>query len=102
MAARILDLGGRCALIGVVNEPARNFVLSLVTLKDQTFHGILHGLDYYTQTVELFASGRVDPTQLIAQIGPIGEAPSMFQKMVSPNRTKPKYVIEFAGERRAA
>ena len=102
MAARILDLGGRCSLIGVVNEPARGLVLSLVTLKDQTFHGILHGLDYYPQTVGLFASGRVDPTKLIAQVGSIADAPSMFQKMVSPNRTRPKYVIEFTGERRAS
>ncbi|MGO8832513.1 MAG: zinc-dependent alcohol dehydrogenase [Roseiarcus sp.] len=102
MATRILDLGGRCSLIGVVNEPARDFILSLTTLKDQTFHGILHGLDYYQQTVDLFASGRVDPTRLIAQIGRIDEAPSMFEKMISPRRTKPKYVIEFAGEDRAA
>jgi 2-desacetyl-2-hydroxyethyl bacteriochlorophyllide A dehydrogenase len=102
MAARILDLGGRCSLIGVVNEPARDLVLSLVTLKDQTFHGILHGLDYYQQVVDLFASGRVDPTRLIAQIGSIADAPSIFQKMVSPRRTQPKYVIEFAGEKRAS
>lgn len=102
LAARILDLGGRCSLIGVVNQPAREFVPSLVTLKDQTFHGILHGLDYYVQTVNLFASGRMDPTKLIAQIGSIADAPSMFQKMVSPNRTKPKYLIRFAGETNAS
>ena len=98
LVARILDLGGRCSMIGVTNEPTKDFIPSLVTLKDHTFHGILHGLDYYLQTVELFASGRVDPTQLIAQIGKIGDAPAMFQRLVQPNRTKPKYVIEFAGE----
>jgi threonine dehydrogenase-like Zn-dependent dehydrogenase len=98
LAARILDLGGRCSLIGVVNEPARAFIPSLVTLKDQTFHGILHGLDYYLQTVQLFASGRVDPTKLIARIAKPSAAPQMFKAMVSPNRSKPKYVIEFAGE----
>jgi 2-desacetyl-2-hydroxyethyl bacteriochlorophyllide A dehydrogenase len=98
LAARILDLGGHCSLIGVVNEPARAFIPSLVTLKDQTFHGILHGLDYYLQTVQLFASGRVDPTKLIARIAKPSAAPEMFKAMVSPNRSKPKYVIEFAGE----
>jgi 2-desacetyl-2-hydroxyethyl bacteriochlorophyllide A dehydrogenase len=98
LVARILDLGGRCSLIGVVNQPARDFVPSLVTLKDQTFHGILHGLDYYLQTVQLFASGRVDPTKLIARVDRPSAAPAMFQAMVSPNRSKPKYVIEFAGE----
>ena len=100
LAARILDLGGRCSLIGVCNQPARDFVPALVTLKDLTFHGILHGLDYYAQTVNLFASGRIDPTQLIAQVGRIGDAEAVFDKLVSPNRAKPKYVIEFAGETR--
>ena len=102
LAARILDLGGRCSLIGVVNQPARDFLPSLVTLKDHTFHGILHGLDYYQPTVDLFASGRVDPTKLIAQIGTAKEASGMFQAMASPNRSKPKYLIEFAGEAHAA
>jgi 2-desacetyl-2-hydroxyethyl bacteriochlorophyllide A dehydrogenase len=100
LAARILDLGGRCSLIGVCNQPAREFVPSLVTLKDQTFHGILHGLDYYEQTVSLFASGRVDPTQLIAEVGRIEDTAELFEKLVSPQRSKPKYVIEFAGEQR--
>ena len=100
LAARILDLGGRCSLIGVCNGPARDFVPALVTLKDLTFHGILHGLDYYVQTVNLFASGRVDPTRLIAEVARIEDANSVFEKLVSPNRTKPKYVIEFAGETR--
>ena len=99
LASRILDLGGRCSLIGVCNQPAREFIPSLVTLKDLTFHGILHGLDYYPQTVNLFASGRVDPTQLIAEIGRMEDARGIFQKMVSPTRSKPKYFIEFAGER---
>ena len=62
------------------------------------FHGILHGLDYYLQTVELFASGRVDPTKLIARVAGPGAASEMFKAMVSPNRSRPKYVIEFAGE----
>jgi 2-desacetyl-2-hydroxyethyl bacteriochlorophyllide A dehydrogenase len=100
LAARILDLGGRCSLIGVCNQPARDLIPSLVTLKDLTFHGILHGLDYYVPTVNLFASGRIDPTQLIAEVGRIDDAADIFEKLISPHRTKPKYVIEFAGEQR--
>lgn len=100
LATRILDLGGRCALIGVCEHPARDLIPSLVTLKDQTFHGILHGLDYYEQTVGLFASGRIDPTQLIAQVGRIEDANHIFEKLLSPQRSKPKYLIEFAGEGR--
>jgi 2-desacetyl-2-hydroxyethyl bacteriochlorophyllide A dehydrogenase len=98
LAARILDLGGRCSLIGVCNQPTRDFVPSLVTLKDQTFHGILHGLNYYVPTVNLFASNRVDPTRLIAEVGGIAEAPDIFEKLISPHRTRPKYLIQFAGE----
>lgn len=98
LAARILDLGGRCSLIGVVDRSAQDFVPALVTLKDLTFHGILHGLDYYVQTVNLFASGRVDPLRIVAQVGKLDEAASMFDRMVGKGRTKPKYVIEFVGE----
>lgn len=98
LAARILDLGGRCALVGVCEEPARDLAPSWVTLKDLTFHGILHGLDYYGPTVELFASGRVDPTQLIAHIGRSEEVSDIFHRMISPQRKKPKHLIELAGE----
>lgn len=98
LAARILDLGGRCSLIGVCDEPARDFVPTLVTLKDLTFHGILHGLDYYVPTVELFASGRVDPTQLIAHVGRSEEVSDIFHRIISSHRGKPKHLIEFAGE----
>jgi 2-desacetyl-2-hydroxyethyl bacteriochlorophyllide A dehydrogenase len=102
LAARILDLGGRASLIGVVNEPAREFVPSLFTLKDLTFHGILHGLNYYEQTVELFASGRIDPLQLVDRTGTIEEADKLFQDMKATQRRRPKYLLEFAGENRAS
>ena len=102
LAARILDLGGRASLIGVVNQPAKEFVPSLVTLKDLTFHGILHGLDYYAQTVNLFAAGRVDPTRIIERVGSFSETETLFQQMTSGNRSRPKYLIEFAGEGNAA
>jgi 2-desacetyl-2-hydroxyethyl bacteriochlorophyllide A dehydrogenase len=102
LTARILDLGGRASLIGVVNQPAREFVPSLVTLKDLTFHGILHGLDYYEQTVELFASGRLDPLQLVERTGSIEETGALFREMKSAQRRRPKYLLEFAGESRAS
>jgi threonine dehydrogenase-like Zn-dependent dehydrogenase len=97
-----LDLGGRASLIGVVNQSARDFVPALVTLKDLTLHGILHGLDYYDQTVNLFASGRVDPTKIVERVGPADETELLFQQMTSGNRKRPKYRIEFAGEHYAA
>jgi 2-desacetyl-2-hydroxyethyl bacteriochlorophyllide A dehydrogenase len=102
LAARILDLGGRASLIGVVNQPAKEFIPSLVTLKDLTFHGILHGLDYYVQTVNLFASGRVDSTRIVERVGLINETEALFQQLMSGQRSRPKYLIEFAGERDAA
>lgn len=98
LAAKILDLGGRCALIGVCNQPAHELLPSLVTLKDLTFHGILHGLDFYGATVELFASERIDPTQLLAAVHPPENAPKVFKTLMAPQRTRPKYLLEFAGE----
>lgn len=102
LVARILDLGGRASLIGVVNEPAKDFIPSLFTLKDLTFHGILHGLDYYLQTVNLFASRRVDPTQIVEKVGPVDEAEALFRELMGGERKRPKFLIQFAGEQYAA
>jgi 2-desacetyl-2-hydroxyethyl bacteriochlorophyllide A dehydrogenase len=102
LTARILDLGGRASLIGVVNEPAKDFIPSLFTLKDLTFHGILHGLDYYLRTVNLFASQRVDPTRIVEKVGPADQAEVLFQELMRGERKRPKFLIEFAGEPYAA
>jgi threonine dehydrogenase-like Zn-dependent dehydrogenase len=98
LAVRISDLGGRIALIGLPAGSSTDLSQTEIALKDITVHGILHGIDYYGATVDLFASGKVDPTKIVAQVGPIEEAVEMFEKMTMSGRRQPKFLIEFAGE----
>jgi 2-desacetyl-2-hydroxyethyl bacteriochlorophyllide A dehydrogenase len=97
-AIDITDLGGRIALVGLPSAHSSTVDQTAVALKDLTIHGILHGIDYYGMTIDLFASGKVDPTALIARVGKVEEAAGMFSEAVTPGRRKPKFLIEFAGE----
>lgn len=98
LAVRVSDLGGRIALIGLPSGSSTDLSQTEVALKDITVHGILHGIDYYGATVDLFASGKVDPTKIVAQIGTVEQAAEMFGKMTMSGRRQPKFLIEFAGE----
>lgn len=95
--SRLLERGGRAALIGVVNEPARNFVPSFVILNDQELQGIFSGSDHYDQTIALFASGKVDPGALIDRVIPASSVNEAFEAMAAGGRARPKILMEFVG-----
>jgi len=97
-AIRIADLGARVALVGLPGRHSLEVDQTSIALKDLSIHGILHGLNYYGHVVDLFASGRVDPTRLIAEVGRPEAVPSMYERLGRPARKQPKYLIEFAGE----
>jgi 2-desacetyl-2-hydroxyethyl bacteriochlorophyllide A dehydrogenase len=68
LPARALDLvepGGRIVFVGLAGEPSLVDTRSMV-LKDVTAVGVLSGSGSLAATVELFASGRVDPRPLVA------------------------------------
>jgi 2-desacetyl-2-hydroxyethyl bacteriochlorophyllide A dehydrogenase len=96
---RLLEPGGRGALVGVVNVGAPDFVAAHVTLKDLELHGILHGLDHYERTVALYASGRVDAGRLIDRVLPASDAAEAFDRLLRRDLERPKLLLEFAGER---
>jgi threonine dehydrogenase-like Zn-dependent dehydrogenase len=96
---RLLEPGGRGALVGVVNVGAPEFVAAHVTLKDLELHGILHGLDHYERTVALYASGRVDAGRLIDRVLPAASAAEAFDRLLRRDLERPKLLLEFAGER---
>jgi 2-desacetyl-2-hydroxyethyl bacteriochlorophyllide A dehydrogenase len=100
LVPRLLEAGGRAALIGVVNERALDFIPSFVTLKDLELHGILHGLDHYDRTVALFASGRVTATHLIDRVLPASAAADAFERLIRREIERPKLLLEFAGDGR--
>lgn len=94
---RLLERGGRAALVGVVNEPTRDFVPSFVNLNDQDLLGIFAGSDHYDQTLNLFASGKVSPEALIDRVVPAADVAEAFEAMVAGGRSRPKILMEFAG-----
>lgn len=98
LAIGISDLGGRIALVGLPSGASSDVDQTEMALKDLTVHGILHGIDYYGSTIDLFASGKVDPTRIVAETRPIQDANEMFVKMTQPGRCQPKFLIEFSGE----
>lgn len=98
LAVDIADLGARIGLVGLPSDNSTDINQTTIALKDITIHGILHGIDYYGSTVDLFASGKVDPLKIVAEIGGVEQAAQMFEKMSLPGRRQPKYLIEFAGE----
>ena len=98
LAVDIAALGGRLAMVGLPGSPSRNVSQTAIALKDLTVHGILHGLDYYGLTLDLFRQGKIDPLSIVAQVGGIEEAGAMFGRTTADGRRQPKYLIEFAGE----
>lgn len=94
---RLLERGGRAALVGVVNESTLSFVPSFVNLNDQDLLGIFSGSDHYDQTLNLFASGKVSPEVLIERVIPAADVAEAFEAMVAGERARPKILMEFAG-----
>jgi threonine dehydrogenase-like Zn-dependent dehydrogenase len=98
MIPRLLEPGGRGALIGIVNESAPDLIPSFVTLKDLELHGVRHGINYYDRTVTLYASGRVNAGRLIDRVLPAASASDAFAALMARDLERPKLLLEFAGE----
>ncbi|WP_440981597.1 zinc-dependent alcohol dehydrogenase [Shinella sumterensis] len=98
LAIDLCDLGGRIALVGIPGSASPEVSQGSLVLKDISVHGILHGIDYYGLTLDLLATGKLDTRKLVARIGGVEEAGSMFADMSKPDRSRPKYLIRFRGE----
>lgn len=70
LAAQLVEPGGRIALIGLSGEPSLLDTRDLV-LGDVTAVGILSGSHGLDEAIEAYASGRVDPTPLVAATVPL-------------------------------
>jgi threonine dehydrogenase-like Zn-dependent dehydrogenase len=78
--ARAVDLvepGGRVVFIGIAARPSLVDTRRLV-LKDVTATGVLSGSGGLAGTVELYASGRVDPRPLVAATVGLDEAAAVL------------------------
>jgi len=94
---RLLERGGRAAMIGVPNEPTRRFVPASIVLGDLDLLGIFSGAEHYDQTIGLFASGRVRAEPLIDRVLPANEVALAFRLLAAGGRARPKVLLEFAG-----
>jgi threonine dehydrogenase-like Zn-dependent dehydrogenase len=65
LAADLVEPGGRVVYIGLSGEPSPVDSRALV-LKDVTVVGVLGGSDGLAATIDLYASGAVDPRRLVA------------------------------------
>lgn len=72
-AAELVEPGGRIVLIGLAAHPSMIDTRALV-LKDVTVTGVLSGSGGLQGTIDLYASGAVDPRPLIAATVPLDQA----------------------------
>lgn len=73
LAARLVEPGGRIALIGLAGEPSLIDTRELV-LADVTAVGILSGSLGLDEAIDAYATGRVDPSPLVAATVPLSDA----------------------------
>ncbi len=73
LAARLVEPGGRIALIGLAGEPSLIDTRDLV-LADVTAVGILSGSHGLDEAIDAYATGRVDPSPLVAATVPLSGA----------------------------
>ncbi len=65
LAADIVEPGGRVVLIGIAGEPS-HIDTRYLAIKDLTVVGVLSGSGGLEETVDLYATGAVDPRPLVA------------------------------------
>lgn len=89
---RLVENGGRIALVGVSNEPEDGVVPGRIALRGITVHGVQHGIDHYPDTVRMFADGVLDGGPLVAAVVPAG-APERAFELLEHGRSGPPKVI---------
>jgi threonine dehydrogenase-like Zn-dependent dehydrogenase len=89
-AVEIVEPGGRVVFIGLSGVPSPVDSRALA-FKDATAVGILSGSPAIAQTIEAYASGRVDPTPLVAAtVGLVSTADALGGRLAGARSTAPK------------
>jgi threonine dehydrogenase-like Zn-dependent dehydrogenase len=93
MPARAVDIvepGGRVVFIGLSGVPSQVDSRALA-FKDATAIGILSGSPAIAQTIQAYASGRVDPTPLVAAtVGLAAAADALRGRLSGAGSSAPK------------
>ena len=96
----VLQPGGRAALIGVVNRGVPDFIPALVTLKDISLFGVLHGLDHYGRVAGIIGDA-FDADALIDRVLPWTEAAEAFRLLADRELVRPKIMLDLTTMRRS-
>ncbi|GAA2803789.1 alcohol dehydrogenase catalytic domain-containing protein [Kitasatospora paracochleata] len=94
---RLLEPGGRLAVVGVAGAPAEGFVPGELALRGLEVIGVRHGLDHYHRTVRLFRDGVLDAEPLVAAVLPPGA--EAFDRLQHGRSGPPKILLDFGGTR---
>lgn len=92
-AIRVADDGARIAVVGVADEPVGEFPAAQITLRGISLLGIRHGLDFYDQTLEMFASDLIDTAPLISSIHPLHDVARAFHALAHERCGAPKVLV---------
>ena len=95
-AAAALRNGGRLALVGLAHGAVDGLVTSDLIIKNARIEAVLSGIHQWDRLISLVACGAVRLEPLLDQVLPFDEAQKAFQLQLSPNRTRPKLLLEFA------
>ncbi|MEJ2858348.1 MULTISPECIES: zinc-dependent alcohol dehydrogenase [unclassified Saccharothrix] len=92
-AVRLVERGGRIALVGVSNEPEEGLVPGDLALRGITVLGVQHGIDHYAETVRMFADGTLDGARLVAAVVPARTPERAFELLEHGRSGPPKVII---------
>lgn len=94
-AAAALRAGGRVALIGLVHGTIDGFVTSDLIIKNARIEAVLSGIHQWDRLIGLAARGAIRLEPLLDQVLPFDDAERAFRLQLTPNRTRPKLLLEF-------
>lgn len=94
-AAASLTTGGRLAMVGIAHRPVDGFPAAQLVIKDATVEAVLSGIDQWDRLINLAARGRIRLDPLLDQVLPFGEARRAFGSLLTPDRPRPKILLDF-------
>lgn len=92
-----LEQGGRMAVVGIAHRPVDGFPAAELTMKNASVEAVLSGLDFWDALIELAVSGRIRLDALIDQTFDRRHVSSAFEAARSPDRIRPKVLIDMIG-----
>jgi 2-desacetyl-2-hydroxyethyl bacteriochlorophyllide A dehydrogenase len=91
--------GGRVAAVGVCGDPVADFPAGRLVLEGIELHGIRHGLDFYSRTIDLARRGLLDLTSLVGDVLPITELDVAIGRLERRDLRLPKLILHTKGLR---